>query len=119
MLNIVVSSEKLRWSSNGNEKEIVFEHRIRKCLELSDSTGMAIIFDYINVWEKNTAIIMNLEGSIRKRVLIPPEITSFLSFYDVYYEGDNLAFILNTTGVYDIACLFDNDGNYIRHHFTK
>ena len=80
---------------------------------------MAIIFEYINVWEKNTAIIMNLEGSIRKRVLIPPEITSFLSFYDVYYEGDNLAFILNTTGVYDIACLFDNDGNYIRHHFTK
>ena len=118
MLNIVVSSNKLRWSSNGNEKEIIFEHCIRNCLELSDSTGMAIIFEY-QCMGKNTAIIMNLDGSIRKRVLIPPEITSFLSFYDVYYEGDNLAFILNTTGVYDIACLFDNDGNYIRHHFTK
>lgn len=119
MLNVVVCGKKLRWNSGGNEKEIVFEHCIRKCLELSDSTGMAVIFEYSNVWEKNTAIIMNLDGSIRKDVLIPSEITSFLSFYDVYYESDNLAFILNTTGVYDIACLFDNDGNYIGHHFTK
>lgn len=119
MLNIVACGKKLRWNSNGIEKEIVFEHCMRKCLELSDSTGMAIIFEYINVWEKNTAIIMNSDGSIRKRVLIPSEIASFLSFYDVYYESGNLAFILNTTGVYDIACLFDNDGNYISHHFTK
>lgn len=119
MLNIVVCDKKLRWSDNENEKETIFEYSIRKCLELSDATGMAIIFEYINVWEKNTAIIMNLDGSIRKRVLIPPEISSFLSFYDVYYEDNNLAFILNTTGAYDIACLFDNDGNYIRHHFTK
>ena len=77
MLNIVVCGEMLRWSSNEIEKEIAFEHRIRKCLELSDSTGMAIIFEYTNVWVKNTAIIMNLDGSIRKKVLIPPEITSF------------------------------------------
>lgn len=119
MLNITVCDKKLRWSYAGHEKEIIFEHCIRNCLELSDSTGMAIIFYPTNVWEKNEAILMNLDGSIRKRVLIPPEIVSFLSFYDVYYESDNLAFILNTTGVYDIACLFDNDGNYICHHFTK
>ncbi len=119
MLSAVVCGKKLCWNSNGRENEIVFEDYIRKCLELSDSTGMAVIFEYSNVREKNTAIIINSDGSIRKRIIVPPEITSFLSFYDVYYESDNLAFILNTTGVYDIACLFDNNGNYIRHHFTK
>lgn len=119
MLDAFFCGKKLCWSSSGNEKEIVFEDCIRKCLELSDSTGMAVIFEYNNVWEKNTAIIMNADGSMRKRIIVPSEITSFLSFYDVYYESDNLAFILNTTGTYDIACLFDNDGNYIRHHFTK
>lgn len=119
MLNITVCGRKLHWSYAGHEKEIIFEHCIRKCLELSDSTGMAIIFEYTNVWEKNTAIIMDLDGGVRKKVIVPPEISSFLSFYDVYYESDNLAFILNTAGVYDIACLFDNDGNYIYHHFTK
>ena len=79
---------------------------------------MAIIFEYTNVWEKNTAIIMDLDGGVRKKVIVPPEVSSFLSFYDVYYESDNLAFILNTAGDYDIACLFDNDGNFFCHHFS-
>lgn len=119
MLNVVVCGEKLRWSSNGIEKEIIFEHCVRECLELSDSTGMVIIFEPINAQEKNTAIIMNLDGNIRKRILIPPEVGSFLFIYDVYYESGNLAFILVTTGSYDIACLFDNNGNYMGHHFSK
>lgn len=118
MQNIVICDKKLQWSSNEGIKEIVFEQSIKECLELSNLSGMVIIFEP-NKCEKNKALIMNLDGSVRKHILIPQIVGDFLSIYDIYYEANNLVFILATNNNYDIACLFDNDGNYIRHHFTK
>lgn len=126
MMDIVAAENVLQWDDGNGQQTYLFKYSIRRYLELSDSTGIVVVLESPQKWEKNRAVIIDTDGKIRKEIIIPSEIGTYdfsyeyYFIYDVYYEGSYLAFILTTCrGVYDIACLFNEEGEFIRFHLTK
>ncbi len=119
MLNVVISENSLYWTYENMRMSKLFEQPIRQSLELSDKTGMVVVLEAPHKWKQNKAFIIEVTGEIRKEIIIPQEVGYYCAIYDVYYEGDTLAFILTTNGFYDLACLFDEHGNFLRSHLTK
>ncbi|MCI9431287.1 MAG: hypothetical protein HFF70_02515 [Oscillospiraceae bacterium] len=126
MMDIVAAENVLQWGDGNGQQTYLFEYPIRRYLELSDSTGIVVVLESPQKWEKNHAVIIDTDGKIRKEIIIPSEIGTYnfsyeyYFIYDVYYEDSYLAFILTTCrGAYDIACLFNEKGEFIRSHLTK
>ena len=123
---IVAAENVLQWGDGNGQQTYLFKYPIRRYLELSDSTGIVVVLESPQKWEKNHAVIIDTDGKIRKEIIIPSEIGTYnfsyeyYFIYDVYYEDSYLAFILTTCrGAYDIAYLFNEKGEFVRFHLTK
>lgn len=120
MLDITVLHNTLYWSYADNQISKSFRHPIRQFLQLSDGSGIVVVLEAPHIGEKNEAFIVDATGAICKKIVIPQEVGAYEFIYDVYYVRNELAFILvSHHSDYDIACHFDEYGNFIRSHLSK
>ena len=82
MMDIVAAENVLQWGDGNGQQTYLFEYPIRRYLELSDSTGIVVVLESPQKWEKNHAVIIDTDGKIRKEIIIPSEIGTYNFSYE-------------------------------------
>lgn len=124
MSNIEILQNTMHWVQENEQMSKTFDQPIQKVLELTDGSGMVVVLepelDHPYRDPINDAFIIDATGEVRAKICIPQEIGIMKRIYDVYYAGTELLFVVDTkNSVYDIACHFNEHGEFIRRHFTK
>ncbi len=120
MLEIKIDGNSLTWNYQDRQIKKSFDTPICRCLEMKNSGGIALILESRFRGDSNDAFIMNVDGSLRRKIAIPTNLGFYYYFfYDVYYERDLLTFFVTSNGTYDVACHYDENGNFIGKHITK
>lgn len=116
---ITARGNTLTWRCREGEAARTFAQPVRQALPLAGG-GLAVVLEPSDDRTRNEAYLLNSDGSLRRRIVFPPEAGEYRFIDQIFYEGEEVAFVLITrSGWYDTACVFDSGGRFLRSHPTK
>jgi len=79
--------------------------------------GVIVIEPYHSA--ADNAVILNMDGSLRKRIENPLKSRGAICFKDIYYYGDVVKLIIAVRAYMDFGCFVDRQGNVIEVRETR
>jgi hypothetical protein len=114
-LRWTIHSNVVEWIADGPPRRVAYQKAIRSAVLLRDRSRIAVV-EPLTTYGENNAVILNADGSLRFRLLLPIKDGSVYGFDQMYYVDDELTIVVAVTGR-DFAYVVDEKtGEYTNHY---
>lgn len=116
----VAGGTTISWDNSG--KPVVIQYDGPVIVEPFYDEGVIVIEPYHSEpyhSAADNAVILNMDGSLRKRIENPLKSRGAICYKDFYYEGGVAKLIIAIRAYMDFGCFVDRQGNIIEVRETR